>query len=192
MAEPISLALHLDERRTDRVFVSVTLQPHSADVTVGGVSVQLFSRTRVQLGARLLLPIAGHLSQTLRTSVELRVLDALPTGAFVQATAWWPGGQIETTCPTDPGTELRSHMRGEKRIVPSDPDVLHRLDSAERERVARLFPWVDEPMLPPDTPKAYFEPAPEDDPSAYAEELADHYELDDESAEWLKDLMAED
>ena len=192
MAKPISLALRLDERRPDRVFVSVILAPRDPDASVGGVSVQMFSRSGQSLGARLLLPIAGQLSQTMRSSVELRTLDALPPGARVVATAWWSGGQLEATCPTDPGTELGSHMRGESPVTPSDSDILQSLDATERERIAALFPWVNEPMLPPDQPAAYFEPAPEDDTDSYVDELADHYELDDESAEWLKELMSED
>ena len=99
MAKPISLALRLDERRPDRVFVSVILAPRDPDASVGGVSVQMFCRSGQSLGARLLLPIAGQLSQTMRSSVELRTLDALPTGARVVATAWWSGGQLEATCP---------------------------------------------------------------------------------------------
>ena len=194
MSIPFSLELHLDERCTDRVFVSVTLSPTSDDVaaSIGGVSVQMFNRTGQVLGPRLLLPIAGALHQPMRSTVELRAMHGLPTGSRVVATAWWANGQLEATCPTDPWTELGTHMRGARLLTPDDDEDLEHLTPTERARIAALFPWVDEPMLPPEPPAAFFEPTPEDDPDAFVDGIADQYGLDEESAEWLRELMDED
>ncbi|MFT4621459.1 MAG: hypothetical protein ACI8PZ_000111 [Myxococcota bacterium] len=192
MSAPISLELRLDAREPDRVFVSVLLVPSDSGAPIGGVSVQLFTRSGQDLGNRLLLPIAGQLAQAMRSSVELRTLESIPPGSKVVATVWWPGGQVEATCPTDPGTELGSHMRGCKMISPADESELRHLNLAERERIAARFPWVDEPMLPAEEPTAYFEPTPEDDPDGFVDGIASQYDLDEESAEWLKELLTEE
>lgn len=193
MAVGIDLELRLEGREQDRVFVSVVLSPSGEDAgALDGVSVQLYSRTKRALSARLLLPIAGKLIQPMVSTVELRALEPIPAGSFVQGTAWKGSEQRDATCPTDPGTAFADHMRGRRRLVPEESDLaLAVLVPEERAVFSELYPWVDEPMIPV-VPLAELsvvdqEEDDEDDLDALCAELG----LDDEAAGWVKELMEE-
>lgn len=192
MSDPITLKLGLEERRADRVFISVLLAPEEDAAAIGGVAVELRTRTGESLSPRLLLPIAGALQQPMISSVELRSVTPIPVGSRVVSTAWWQGGQVEATCPTDPWTEMEAHMRGGRLETSADDGrELHTLDVAERQAIAALFPWVDDPMIPVQ-PIAVLESSAGHDTEEQVDDFATEHHLDDECAQWLKDLMAED
>lgn len=185
---PLKFELRLEDRGGERVLVSALLAPEGPSVRLDGVALQLHTRTGEPLGVRLLLPISGELHQPMLSTVELRC-DAVPTGARVVGIAWLGGEQREATVPTDPFTELEVHMRGRRRIaafaVADDIDLLER---AERDRIARDFPWVDEPRIP----RAIAEIEVVEEESDDVDRMIDELGLDDESAEWLGELLREE
>jgi hypothetical protein len=142
----------------------------------------------------VLLPIAGTLARVMRTTVALEPEDGapVPLGASVQVVAWHGHEQREATMPTDPMTAFEVHVRGTTQwVLHDDERTLEALWPEERERLAETYPWIDEPRLRP-VAKAQLEvvdhePTREEAVDAFAEEMG----LDDESAEWLKDLLDE-
>ncbi len=196
--------LRLEERRTDRVYVSVVLAPASpGPASVEGVAVQLHNRRGDPLSAQLLLPIQGALGQPMVSTIELRSRHPIAPGARVVGTAWHGTEQLEATCPCDPGTQLQVHMRG-TRVVSMDPneDVILSLSCEERLRLASTFPWID---LAPCAEKVV-EPRPtvvESQPSERPpesstdcdfdlDEVAAQFDLCEEDAAFLADLMDDD
>jgi hypothetical protein len=189
----LSFELELQERRPDRVLVSVFLQPGSAEgVTLDGVALDLCNRHRETVGPRLLLPIAGRLAGPLVTQAELRALEPIPEGAVVVGTAWWGSEQVQASIPADPGTDLAMHVRGEGAIRPADREVLLSLSPRERIRLEAAFPWlcastgrceqVKQAIL-----EGQLGPNPEE-VDAFARDLG----LGEECTAWLKDLLAEE
>ncbi len=181
----VSLQLRLDERQDDRVFVSVTLDPDGI-IQIEGVALELHCRQKHALSPRLLLPVAGQLTGSLTTQVELRAARSIPQGAVVVATVWVGDQQFSAMVPTDPCTGMEGHVRGCPRVsvVPDDRD----LASLSDEQVSALrgaMPWIGQPVIQDD-----------DDDDAIDDAEMDHLcaelGLDGECAEWLRDLMAED
>lgn len=190
MAADFSFELRLEERRSDRVYVAVLLAPSDCTpVTIDGVAVQMFQRSGDAVSSRLLLPIAGTLTQPMVTTVELRATHGhLPNGSRVVGTVWMDDTQIEATCPADMWTELESHVRGTRMVLPVSEAELRVLRPCERARLAACFPWVGRPTVLP------FDGVlePEEDLDEELDALCDEYGLCGEDAEFLKELMSED
>lgn len=183
---PLNLDLRLDERQSDRVMVSVRLEPDDDCRTVDGVALQLCDASGDDLGPRLLLPISGQLSGPTLTRAELRSLRPIPEGSQVVATAWWGQEQIEVSCPSARGTCLEFHMRGRTRVaLPSNTEV-RPLSRGERAVLVQVMPWIAE-IRPQPQRGAIEDVEPEDTAEGFVEE----YGLDEENAQWLEELLAE-
>lgn len=191
MSLELAFELRLEERGASRVVVSVLLAPETAVVRIDGVALQLFTRVGEALGVRMLLPISGELRHPMLSTVELKA-DEIPTGSRVVGTAWHAAEQRDAQIPTDPFTELEMHMRARRRIVCADPDPdIERLTTEERTKVARDFPWIDEPRLPVVLAELTVVEN-EGSEDGLIDELVDDLGLDPESSEWLKELLEED
>lgn len=193
----MQLQIHLDERQSDRVFVTVCLSPQSECAqsectTVQGVAVELRSRSGEPLSARLMLPVSGPLPGPLALRTELRARDDLPRGARVHGIVWWAKGQIEVTCPTDPGTTLEAYAYGSSiGLEPSDPSPQPRdLSNTERRRLYLAYPWMARYRAPSHTSDE--DHILEEAPSDLASDIADTYDLSDEDRAILEELLAED
>ena len=187
MALPLDFSLRLEDRGGQRVLVSALLAPTEGVVRLDGVALQVFNRQGDALGVRLLLPIAGELHQAMLSTVELKCRE-IPQGSRVVGTAWWGLEQREAVLPTDPFTELEQHVRARKRLGTfADATDLDVVEGEERLRLARIYPWVQEPRVPVTTP-ALEVVEPEED----VDDLVDHLGLDEDSTEWLKDLLSEE
>lgn len=185
--------LRLDERRADRVYVTVCLSPEAGDtVTVEGVAVELRCRSGQPLSARLMVPVRGPLSQPLQLGTELRSQDDLPRGARVVGIAWTDCGTRETSVPADPGTAMEAYARGARiGLAPNNPmEPPLDLTTAEHKALVRAFPWM-----------AHFRVAEEYDSEVgvldeqgddLADDIADCYGLCDEDKDLLKELLGED
>jgi hypothetical protein len=182
--------LDLEERHADRVFITVRLDPQASGVHVEGVAIELQARSGEALSARLMLPISGPLPATLTLRTEIRAWADLPRGGRVHGVVWWNGGQLETTCPTDPGTCLESFVRGGG--VPLDAldldDLPRPLTRGEHRALVHTFPWLDGFRLA-EGPEAHILEEADADPAA---DVADRYDLSEEDRELLRELLAED
>lgn len=189
MAVHVTFELRLEERRADRVFVSVLLAPADPGASLDGVSVQLFQRDGEAVSPRLLLPISGVLAQPMITTVELRAEGGvLPGGSRVVGTAWNAVASVEASCPTDMWTELGSHVRGTRTVAAAPCGELRLLDLQERARLACIFPWMTRtaPLRTDDVLE------PEDTQEEEVDAFCAEYGLGEEEAEFLKELLAED
>lgn len=192
----LDLQLRLDARCDDAVSVTVLLVPARGPATLEGVALQLYSGDEA-IGPRTLLPIAGTLRAPVLTAVELHAHDAddIPRGSRVVATAWHGTSQRETTIPTDPGTAFEAHVRGLVLVGDLRVDVARELDPLspeERREVATLFPWIEHPRVPRGGAgqlEVVDAVPPVDEQVA---EVADALGLDEETASWLGELLAED
>lgn len=193
MALSLDFELRLEDRCGDRVVVSVLLAPTGGPVRIDGVALQLHTRTGETLGVRMLLPISGELHQPMLSTLELRA-DEVPLGSRVVGTAWYGSEQREAVVPTDPSTGLEVHLRARTRVLSDEGDrVLERPTPAERARLARDYPWIDEPRVPVAVAELQVveNEEPVDDEQAL-DDLVDELGLDEESSDWLKELLAED
>lgn len=188
----LDFELRLDERANDQVVVSVALAPRNEPVMIDGVALQWSTADGEPVSARMLLPIAGTVAQPMVSTVVLTAFRAIEPGCRVVATAWFGTSQRESSIPTDPFTELEVHVRGQKLIDTNEGDrEPQRLSEAERVRFARTFPWVNDPRLPRVAGKlAVVDSTPTT--SEVVDEVAEDFELDEESAAWLKELLSED
>lgn len=192
MPAGVTFELRLEERRSDRVYVSVVLAPGDEAVQIDGVAVQLFHRDGEAVSARLLLPISGVLMHPLVTTVELRGPEPLlPAGCRVVGTAWSAECHLETTCPADMWTELESHVRGKRVVVPLTRAELRPLRPEERASLVTAFPWLGQPVVVPFD--GVLEPEPVDEPTEEElDALCAEYGLCGEDADFLKELLTED
>lgn len=189
MAVNVTFELRLEERRSDRVFVSVLLAPADSGASLDGVSVQLFRRDGEPAGPRLLLPISGALAQPMITTVELRAEGGvLPCDCRVVGQAWSDEAVVEASCPTDMWTELGSHVRGTRTVAAQPCGMLRRLDPAERARLACIFPWIAR-TAPVHTGDVL---EPEDTQEEEIDAFCAEYGLEGDDAEFLKELLADD
>ncbi|HHO49836.1 MAG TPA: hypothetical protein ENK18_02945 [Deltaproteobacteria bacterium] len=175
------------------MLISVLLAPHGASTWIEGVALQLLAPGGEPLSARVLLPISGDLRHPMLSTLELIAhTEPIPQGSRVSGTAWAGTDQIETTVPTDPFTELEVHMRARRRIDPDGDDRDLRLLSAEeRALIAQDFPWIDEPRLPLAVGElGVVEGGPSEEEAL--DELIGELGIDEESAEWLKELLEEE
>lgn len=189
----LEMELRLEQRGADRVVVSVLLAPAEGTVTVEGVALQLHSAQGDAIGARMLLPIAGTLAQPMLSTVELRTLSHdIPQGSRVVGTAWGGPHQLEITLPTDPGTAFEAHVRGHDIVsAHGSSQYLEPLLPDERALFASLFPWIDEPRLPREAAGSLGVVDHEPDNDELVDDFAADMGLDEDSAEWLRDLLDE-
>lgn len=200
----LDFALRLEDRRPDRVVVSVLIGPgKDGPSDVDGVVVVLVSRSGETLSHRLVLPIAGSIHQAMVSTVELRSLDGLPPGSRVAGWAWRGSEQWEATCPADPGTQLEAHVRGRVRLKPRAEelrgDAFEQLACDERDNLRAAFPWLTPCAPVPPPPPTVLESA---ETEAMAETAVDEGEslrdycrdlgLCDEDTDWLQSLLDED
>ena len=191
MALVLTFELRLEERCTDRVVVSVLLSPAGGTPRIDGVALQMITRTGEPIGIRMLLPISGELHQPMLSTVELKAADGIPAGTRVVGTAWQGADQREAIIPTDPFTELEVHIRARRRLgsLPGSQE-LEPLTTAERAVIAKDFPWVEEPRLPAVADElAILE---SEDTGHAIDDLVENLGLDEDSAEWLKELLEEE
>jgi len=192
MSLDLDFQLRLEERGSDRVVVSVALAPRNQPVVVEGVALQWKTTTGEPISAQLVLPIAGTVSQSMVSSVVLHAFRPIEPGCRVVATAWATNAQVESSIPTDPFTELEGHARARRTVNPDEGErEPRRLSDAERTRLAVRYPWVNEPRISKIAGElGVVDSSPSTD--AMVDEVADDFELDEESAAWLKELLAED
>jgi hypothetical protein len=186
---PFAFQLELADRAEDRVQVAVSMVPSGAPQNIEGVAVQLLSRAGDPLSPRLLLPVSGRLSGALMTTAELRAKSDLPLGARVHGTAWGDGFSLEASCPADRWTELAAHVRGRPAagIVTRHVD-LEPLIGEEKDELIRRLGWLAEcPWCETNEP---LEATSEEDERELCNAV-DELGLDEEDAEWLKDLLHE-
>jgi hypothetical protein len=174
MALALDFSLRLEDRSAQRVLVSALLAPTDGSVRLEGVALQV--------------PIAGELHHPMLSTVELKCAD-LPAGARVVGTAWNGVDVAEATLPTEPYTHLQQHVRPCRTLGAFAPaDELEVVEGDERRRLAALYPWIELPRVP----RTAAELAIVDDDERVVEDLVDGLGLDEESAEWLKDLLSEE
>ena len=182
--------MRLQDRETDRVFLEVVLRPNGGPISLDGVAVEWCTRDREPLSPRHLLPISGTLAGPLSTTVELRCHRTVPNESVVVGTAWWGKNQREFICPADPETELESHVKGTRLVLPL-PEKTHEmynLSRSEWRAIVSVFPWVKGRR----TPDEDLEETEEIDTTALMDEITADYGLDEDSAQWLKELLFED
>jgi len=192
MALNLDFELRLEERANEQVGVSVALAPSSEPIAIEGVALQWKTAGGDPISARLLLPIAGMVSQPMVSSVVLHAFRPIEPGCRVVATAWAGTEQIESSIPTDPFTELEVHVRGRELVNPDEGEREPMpLSDTERARLVARYPWVSEPRI---SRVAGELGVVDSTPSTndVVDEVAEEFELDDESAAWLKELLAED
>lgn len=189
----LNFELRLEERSEARALVSVLLAPSEASTLIEGVALQLVAPGGEPLSPRVLLPIAGELQHPMLSTLELIAhTELIPQGSRIVGTAWAGTEQIEAAIPTDPFTELEVHMRARRRIDPDEDDRrLLRLSAEERAVIALDFPWIDEPRVPVGIGELG---VVEGEPSAEEalDEFLDEMGIDEDSAEWLKELLEEE
>lgn len=181
----MSFDLQLKERLPDRVVVGVLLKPTGDQAQVDGVAVSLRGPDGERLSNRLMLPIAGTLTQPMLSAVELRACAALIPGARIVGVAWHDGEQWETSIPADPGTSLEAHCRGRHAVKPLEDEAVRFLRPRPSEwgALQEVFPW----LTPSDTPLAIVQTDEEVDVRKACADLG----LGDEDAAWLEELLAE-
>jgi len=188
----LEFQLRLEERGSKRVVVSVVLAPMSEPVLIEGVALQWKTIDGEPVSAQLVLPIAGTVAQPMVSSVVINAFRPIEPGCRVVATAWAGTSQVESSIPTDPFTQLEVHARGHKVVNPDEgerePSVLA---DVERSRLAEVYPWVNEPRVPKIAGElGVVDSTPSDD--ALVVEMVEDYDLDDDAAAWLKDLLQDD
>lgn len=183
--------LDLEDRQRDRVFVTVRLDPDGDQAHVEGVAIELHTRDGDAISARLMLPISGTLPNPLSLRTEIRARGDIPRGARVNGVVWWSGGQLETTCPTDPGTCLERFARGGgRRLPPLDlHDLPRALGAAEHTALVRAFPWMHGFRQVEHQADSHILEEQGDD---IARDVADAYDLSDADRELLEELLDDD
>ena len=181
----LTFDLQLKERLPDRVIVGVWLGPTDGQAQVDGVAVWLRAPDGERLSNRLMLPIAGTLTQRMLTAVELRAFEDLPAGSRVVGLAWHAGQQWDADIPADPGTSLEAHCRGWGAVKPLEDEAVRFrcLNEAQRTELQEAFPW----LTPTETPLSVVETEEGVDLKRACEELG----LDEDEAAWLEDLLNE-
>jgi hypothetical protein len=175
----------------DRVFVTVCLSPEATAVCVQGVAVELRHPSGDALSARLMLPISGELAGPLALRTELRSRDDIPRGSRVHGTVWYAGGQLDASCPTDPGTSLEAFAYGSPIRLPNANDSQGPTDLSPTERCALLaaYPWMSRYRSPVQDEDDSFIP---EQPADLASDIADTYGLSDEDREFLQELLTDE
>lgn len=194
----LTLEVHLEERLHDRVRALIRLSPNNGVMGIEGVAVELFDEDRNALGPRVLLPIAGQLSDSLVMRVELRCEGALPPGAMILATAWHGADSTKAMTTTDPWTAFEAHIRGKRcvcsgAVIPFDDDLLlEGMTAKERHALSSKLPWIGEKLRPPSDPRYTSEKEPLLPHMDVVDDITDELGLCDEDKELLRELLRED
>jgi hypothetical protein len=190
----LSIEVRLVERLNDRARVEVKLTP-SSETRVDGVAVELFTGECEPLGHRVVLPIAGALTDAVVVRAEVRASGGLPPRAVIVATAWRDETEVRAWCPADPWTAFEAHVRGKRcvqtRVATDDDDViLESLTRRQQVTLGRSVTWL--------APKAACKPCaavgPFDvhtDERDAVDELTDELGLDARDAHLLRELLEE-
>lgn len=196
----IRLELEIVERFPHRVVLSVVLTPEDP-VLVEGVSIELLDREQNSLAPRLQLPISGMLSGPLATRCELRSVDPIPDTARVVAQVWAGEHSTRLIAPTEPCTGLVNHIWGIGRLQPRSDRTLRSLTPEQVKVFAGTFPWLRDPRpecaCPPhntaivDAREASMPDLRPSEDELDADDLAAAFDLSDEDAEFLRELMAD-
>lgn len=184
----LSLDLKLLERMDDRVRCEVTLSPEGSSPIVDGVALQLVDADDRPLGARALLPVSGRVAQRVSLEVELRADEPLAADASLVVVAWSGRDGIRVRVPARPPPSLESHVRGAQAPQGVDLSPVLAPEPELRDRLERSFPWVATPLRRPDVAGVLEgrEPTPSE------EELAERFDLGEDTAAWLRDLLDEE
>ena len=185
----VELELRIHERRDDRVVVALRVVPTGdVPVTVDGAALHVVDAAGDEVCPQVLLPVSGALSGPVDLTVELRATRSLPVGCRVVGLAWSGCDQSTSSCPADPDVSLFEFLRGARHRIPAEDAVeLFTLDDEQRVRLEATWPWLVRPIRAADD-QAFLEAGTlDDDVDALAEDLG----LDDDSAEWLHDLLHE-
>ncbi|MBT3221962.1 MAG: hypothetical protein HN348_23045 [Proteobacteria bacterium] len=181
----MNFELRLEERHPKCVVVTVCIAPSEQQAHADGVSVQLFSQKGESLAPRLLLPISGPLLGSMVSRVELRTEFPIPRGSQVKGRLWCSAKVHEACCPTDPSTELQTHVRGCHALVPTSRDLeFNTLVTKEYASLSKLFSWIE--VI--EGINRYVV----DDEEPNIEEIVSDYGLDGEDAAFLKELLSEE
>lgn len=185
----VELELQLRERQDDRVIVALRLVPGpELPAMVDGASLHVVDASGDEVCPQVLLPVSGPLSGPVDLSVELRATRKLPAGCTVVGLVWCGCDQATGTCPADPDVTLFEFLRGSRHHVPAEDAVeLFTLDEVQRERLEATWPWLTRPVRAPDDQALLEANTLDEDVDAFAEDLG----LDEDSAEWLHDLLHE-
>ena len=182
----LTLHLNIEQRRPDRVFVLIELRHSGQTLNVSGAAVELRSARGTLLSPRMLLPIAGDLSGPLATRVELRSQQQIPQGSKVYGVVFFDGQQTESTIPVDPCTDLEAHVRGRRSICRFAEQTLETLTPRDEYAIQQMFPWaVDEEPEDDET-------SDEIEPDDLSDEVAKSLGLDDEEAEFLREILTDE
>jgi hypothetical protein len=183
----IALDLSVEERHDDRVVVALVLAPDgSGPARIDGAAVGLVVRGD-PVAPRTLLPIQGSLTGALATTLELRTDGPLPEGTEVLASVWWDAEQVSVQVPAHPATCVVDHIRG-VGCSPAPPVRLAAVAPARVEALDTAFPGVLSRLRPLPPSNVIDADDAADDVDAFQEA----YHLDDEAADWLRELLHED
>lgn len=187
----LHIDLHLDERHEERVAVTVYVSPTADTSRVEGLIVELRTGDGERLGPKLCLPVAGELTGPLSTHAVVHADRPIPKFSEVVATAWADKELTQLRVPAELSTALEAHVRGQVLSLRGTPQP-EALTPLEAARLEEWMPWISEPprrqqtQLEPLLARA--EHADEVDP---VDEIAADLGLDEENAEWLKELLRE-
>ncbi len=184
----VSLDIRLLGRDADRVTCEITVTPTSSRALLDGAAVQLVDMAGGALGARSLLPLSGRLRGPVAMQVELRSEGDLPADALVVVAAWTGRDGVRLQVPARPPPTLHDFVRGSRAPQGVDLSPVLAADPALIARVETAFPWVTSPIRSGDA-VAVLE-GRESPPSA--SDLAETFDLHEDEASWLRDLLAED
>lgn len=185
----VELELRIHERRDDRVVVALRVRPGGeAGAFVDGAALHLVDASGEELCPQVLLPLSGPLSGPVCLNVELRGNRKLPEGCRVVGLVWQGAEQVTTTCPADPDVSFAEFLRGSRHGLPADDSVeLFTLDDVQSARLTAIWPWVTEPIRASAASEVLDAGPSLDDAESLGEDLG----LDEESAEWLHELLHE-
>lgn len=185
----VELELRIQERRDDRVVVALRVRPTSdGPACVDGAALHLVDAAGEEVCPQVLLPVSGTLRGPVELSVELRGNRTLPSGCVVVGMVWSGCDQATSSCPADPDVSLWEFVRGSRHRVPAEDTVeLFTLDEVQRARLEATWPWLSGPIRGAEDQAVLEAGTLDDDVDAVCEDLG----LDEDSAEWLHDLLHE-
>ncbi len=185
----VELELRIHERRDDRVIVALRLVP-SGDLpaTVDGAALHVVDVDGDEVCPQVLVPVSGALSGPVDLTVELRATRKLPAGCRVVGLVWSGPDQTTSSCPADPDVSLFEFLRGSRHRVPAEDTVeLFTLDEVQRTHLEANWPWLTRPVRVAEDQTFLEAGTLADDVDSLCEDLG----LDEDSAEWLHDLLNE-
>ena len=189
-AMSLSLRLHIEQRRSDRIFVVVDLGHEGSTVDINGAAVELRSKKGTLLSPRMILPISGLLAGPLSTRVELRAQRPIPQGSTVYGVVFWGGEQTEATIPADPCTDLQAHVTGARNISGYTSKTIENLSPEEEYNLFQQFPWTVKEEEEDDWSEE--DDSDEESIDDLTDEVAKSLGLDEEEASYLRELLTDE